>query len=68
MADLMTCYDTTLSDVLNKHAPLLIKTITVRPCVPCVLWLSDEINTAKQLRRKRERIFHLISRVICQSS
>ena len=45
---------TTLSDVLDKHAPLIIKTITVRPCVP---WFSDEIKTAKQLCRKRERVW-----------
>ena len=50
----MTCYDTTFSDVLDKHAPLIIKTITVRPCAP---WFSDEIKTAKQLRRKRERVW-----------
>ena len=51
--DLMTCYDTTLSDVLDKHAPLIIKTITVRPCIP---WFSDEIKTAKQRRRKPELV------------
>ena len=68
--DLMTCYETTLSDVLDKHAPLIIKTITVRPCVP---WFSDEIKTAKQLRRKRERVWRRTRLssdkeiIICQS-
>ena len=46
--------NTTLSDLLDKYAPLIIKTITVRPCVP---WINDEIKTAKQLRRKRERVW-----------
>lgn len=31
---LVSCYNTTLSDLLDKHAPLFKKTITVRPRVP----------------------------------
>lgn len=58
----MTCYDTTLSDVLDKHVPLIIKTITVSPCVP---WFSDEIKKAKQLENVsvygEEQVFHLIT-------
>ena len=42
-------YDKILSDVNNKHAPLVTKTITVRLFTP---WHSDEINEAKKVHRK----------------
>lgn len=52
--DLVSCYNLTCSSLLDKHAPLLKKTITVRPRVP---WFNDTIKTAKRERRKRERVW-----------
>ena len=40
-------YNTTLSKVIDCHAP-----VKVRPAVP---WYNDEIRAAKRLRRKAER-------------
>ena len=45
-------YNTTLQDILNKHAPEKTKVITVRASAP---WYSDEIDAGKKLRRKLER-------------
>ena len=45
-------YNTTLSKVIDCHAPLKTKTVKVRPAVP---WYNDEIKAAKRLRRKAER-------------
>lgn len=45
-------YNTTLHDILNKHAPEKTKVITVRASAP---WYSDEIHAGKKLRRKLER-------------
>ena len=47
-ARLLEQYDTTLSVLLEKHAPVLTRTITIRPKVP---WLNGDINMAKQTRR-----------------
>ena len=45
-------YNTTLQDILNKHAPEKTKVITVRASAP---WYSDKIDAGKKLRRKLER-------------
>ena len=45
-------YNTTLSKVIDCHAPLKTKTVKVRPAVP---WYNDDIKAAKRLRRKAER-------------
>ena len=45
-------YNTTLSKVIDCHAPLKTTTVKVRPTVP---WYNDEIKAAKRLRRKAER-------------
>ena len=50
--ELARCYNKTLADVLNRHAPLQTKTVTVRPLIP---WFSAEIKASKKLRRKLER-------------
>ena len=42
-----------MTSLLDKHAPLQKKTITVRPRVP---WFNNEIKEAKRLRRRNERI------------
>ena len=45
-------YNTILSTVLERHAPLKTKTKVVRPTVP---WYKDEIDCIRRLRRKAER-------------
>ena len=45
-------YTTTLSQVLDRHAPLKTKTVRARPKVP---WYTSEIAEAKRRRRKAER-------------
>ena len=51
--DSLACnYNTTLSSVIESHAPLKTKTIVSRPTVP---WYNDDIHKAKLLRRKAER-------------
>lgn len=50
---LVDCYNTTLTELLDRNAPLKTDTVTVRPQVP---WYSDEICEAKRKRwRKRRR-------------
>ncbi len=50
--DLVDCYNNTLSDILDKHAPARSKSVPVRPRVP---WYCDEIRDSKKERRKLER-------------
>ena len=38
ITDFVSCYNTTLSGLLNKHAPLFKRTITVRPRL---LWFNE---------------------------
>ena len=45
-------FDNTLRSLLDRHAPVKHKNITIRPCVP---WMNDEIILAKRQRRKAER-------------
>ena len=54
LPDLVSSYNSTSFRLIDKHAPLRKKTITMRPCVP---WFNDEIKAAKQLRRKYERFW-----------
>jgi len=51
MEELVTAYDN-LSNVVDKHAPLLQRTITLRPHAP---WYSDELRQLKHQKRKLER-------------
>ena len=44
-ASLLKQYDTTLSTLLDMHAPVLTRTITIRPNVP---WFNGDIKMAKQ--------------------
>ena len=46
--ELAESFNTTLSKLLEIHAPLLKKNITTRPYVP---WFSDEIKAIKRGRR-----------------
>lgn len=50
--ELVECYNTTLAEALDRHAPVITKTITSRPLVP---WYSDVIKEARRERRKAER-------------
>ena len=44
LEDLARSYNSTLKVVLDKHAPLITRTIKVRPSVP---WFNEEIKMAK---------------------
>ena len=50
--DLICQYNTVLSELLEKHAPLKKRMITLRPAAP---WYTDAIRTEKRKRRKLER-------------
>lgn len=50
--DLVKCYDETLTDILNRHAPLQRKVIRMRAKRP---WFSHELQCLKIKRRKLER-------------
>ena len=50
--ELAALFDNTLRSLLDRHAPVKHKNITIRPCVP---WMNDEIILAKRQRRKAER-------------
>ena len=54
LTDLVSCYGSTMTSLLDKHAPLQKKTIMVRLRVP---WFNNEIKEAKRLRRRNERIW-----------
>ena len=45
-------YDDVISAIVDKHAPLVTKTITVRPNSP---WYTDDIGVEKSTRRRFER-------------
>ena len=44
--------NTSLTSLIEKHAPLLTKKIVLRPSNP---WYNDELHEAKHLKRKLER-------------
>ena len=50
--NLIGCYNATLADTLNRHAPLKTKVVTVRPCLP---WSNEFIREAKRARHKSEK-------------
>ena len=39
VSELARCYDTTLISLLDRHAPFVTKTVTLRPAAP---WYSEE--------------------------
>ena len=45
-------YLSELSELINVHAPLITRTVTLRPHAP---WYNEELRDAKQLRRQVER-------------
>jgi hypothetical protein len=50
--ELLDSYSTRLSTLLDIHAPLRSKTITLRPTCP---WFTDELHASKHLKRRFER-------------
>ncbi|WAR06156.1 hypothetical protein MAR_021525, partial [Mya arenaria] len=50
--ELVERYNTGLQELLDKHAPLQTKVITIRPNTP---WYNDSLRAAKRNRRKAER-------------
>ncbi len=48
----MNQYNTELSRILDKHAPVCKRTITIRPSKP---WYNNEISEAKHYRKQLER-------------
>ena len=50
--ELASTYYSALSDILNKHAPIKQKCVTIRPIAP---WFDDDISLARRSRRKAER-------------
>ena len=49
---LYTNFDTNIRHLIDKHAPIITKTITLRPETP---YYSDELRRAKCSQRKLER-------------
>ena len=54
--DRVKWYDTILSALTDKHAPLKNRIIHIRPRVP---WMNNDIMVAKRLKRKDERRWRL---------
>ena len=52
LEELVDAYNTNLKALMDKHAPLCTKVITLRPNAP---WYSDELREAKHEKRRCER-------------
>ena len=52
LAELVLHYDSVLSSILDKHAPIRKRVVTVRPAAP---WYTERISDEKRKRRKLER-------------
>jgi hypothetical protein len=52
VGSLVKQYNSTLTNILDDHAPLITKQVTLRPNTP---WYTEELQVAKQCRRKAER-------------
>ena len=52
LGELVDEYNTTLKSLLDRHAPLKTKTITLRPTAQ---WYTEEIRSEKRKRRALER-------------
>ena len=50
--DLVDCYNSTLSSLLDGHAPLLTKRFKIRPFVP---WFNNDIKQVRKERRRAEK-------------
>jgi len=49
-----SAYDSGIRRLIDKHAPLQVKTITLRSNTP---WYTEDIREAKHKRRKAERLW-----------
>ena len=49
---LLHLYNSELSSVLDKHASLKSRMVTIRPAAP---WFSEEIKLERRVRRRLER-------------
>ena len=56
LEDSVTQYNDVLGDLLEKHAPLRTKWLTIRPAAP---WVNDDILSARKERRRMERRWRL---------
>ena len=54
VSELHNCYEDTLRSLLDHHAPLLTRTVTLRPAAP---WYNNDITREKVKRRKLERLW-----------
>ncbi len=54
MVELRSTYNRGLRELVESHAPLLTKTIILRPSCP---WYTEELCNAKHLRRKLQRLW-----------
>ena len=54
--ELVTQYNTMVAKLMEKHAPIIEKRITLRPNSP---WFNEDLHVAKHNRRKAERIWRL---------
>ena len=52
LVTLLHLYNSELSSVLDKHAPLKSHIVTIRPAAP---WFSEEIKMERRVRRRLER-------------
>ena len=52
LIDLVDQFDSVLHELLNIHAPVVTKTVTVRSQAP---WFTDDLRMAKQCKRRAER-------------
>ena len=52
LTGLIEKYENTLTETLERHAPLKRRVITLRPLAP---WYHEGISDAKRKRRKLER-------------
>jgi hypothetical protein len=52
LGNLSKHYSSTLSEILDKHAPLKTKTLVTHVKIP---WFSDDVLQLKRIRRKAER-------------
>ncbi len=53
LTELALLYDAMLSDILEKHAPVVTKQVVLHPQV---LWYTDGVRTEKRKKRKAESI------------
>ena len=56
LSDLIDCYNSTLTNLLDKHAPLISKITRTKPPQP---WFTPTLNKLKSAKRRLERTYGL---------